>query len=85
MSTGTAVLEFLSTGGFGTHTTITLFLPVREQGMEEDTMMFSKMFPRKNQRNHVSLFFTFHRIHNMQLKNFPKQGNVVKTSGKLLK
>lgn len=35
ISIGTGVLGFLSsTGGFGTHTTMTLFFPVREQGTE---------------------------------------------------
>ena len=46
MSMGTGVLAFLSsTGGLGTHTTITLFFPILEQGMEACTMMFSRMFP----------------------------------------
>lgn len=34
-----------STGGFGTHTTITLFFPTRVHGMDGCTMMFSRMFP----------------------------------------
>lgn len=53
ISIGTGVLGFLSaTGGFGTHTTMTLFFPVRVQGMEEWTMIFNRMLPRETDNSY---------------------------------
>lgn len=50
MSSGTGLVGlFSSKGGLGTHTTITLFLPVREQGMEAGNRIFRRMFPGERQ------------------------------------
>ena len=51
MRSGMGQVGFLSSmTGFGTHTTITLFLPTREHGMDADTMMLSRMFPEEERK-----------------------------------
>lgn len=46
ISSGIGLFGFFSSmGGFGAQTTITLFLPRREHGMDDWMMMFNRMFP----------------------------------------
>ena len=48
MGVGSALGSLGLTGGFGTHTRNTLFLPCRFMGMLGDRRMFSKMLPATN-------------------------------------
>lgn len=57
MSSGTGLSGWvLSTGGLGTHTTITLFLPSRDTGIEACSRMLSRMFPVGGNKEQLSMW-----------------------------